>query len=36
MDKKDKGQLYIAITLVAMSVIVLFSVLGEVIRLMSK
>ena len=36
MDKKDKGQLYIAITLVVMSVIVLFSVLGEVIRLMSK
>jgi hypothetical protein len=33
---KDKGQLYVAITLVAMGVLVLFSSLNEIIRLMSK
>jgi hypothetical protein len=33
---KDKGQLYVAITLVAMGVLVALSVLNEVIRLISK
>lgn len=36
MDKKDKGQLYVAITLVAMGVLVALSVLNEVIRLLDK
>lgn len=33
---KDKGQLYVAITLVAMGVLVALSVLNEVIRLLDK
>lgn len=33
---KDKGQLYVAITLVAMGVLVALSVLNEVIQLISK
>lgn len=36
MDKKDKGQLYVAITLVAMGVLLALSALNEIIRLMDK
>jgi len=34
MDKKNKGQLYIAITLIAMGVIVLVSSIHEIIKLL--